>query len=240
MKKVTAKQIENANQSLDREPAYDRWFARPLSLYLTKPFLSLEPTVMCFTMLMIGLFSLPFFIKGTYSSIIFGALILHLYLVFDNIDGNIARAMNKKTLRGKYLDFVPNITTNPLVFIALGYGLFTSFGDINYLLLGISAGFFHLAKEPARLFRYLMLDELNLNKKQKTRTSNQKQSPLFQKINKLITTFFDYPYFAVILLIFALFNSSKYLIIFYGLTMPSIFILRVAYEFYYWKKRDKR
>ena len=163
--------IKKANKK-EKALLTDAWYSqnvmRPISLFITKPFLIFEPTTICFTMCLIGLLSIPFFAFGTYLSIILGGIIFQIHYLVDHIDGNIARAKNKKSWRGKYLDFIPNILVNPLILIALGFGIFRTTGNLNYLIMGISAGFFYLAQQPIRLYKYCMFYDLNIEKKIKT------------------------------------------------------------------------
>jgi phosphatidylserine synthase len=236
MKIKDIKKPTDEDKSLATNAWYSNNVTRPISYYLTKPFISLEPTTICFIMILLGLASLPFFLIGEYWSIIVGALVLQVHYIFDHIDGNVARATNKKTKRGQYLDYIPNITVNPLVFVALGYGFFKTTGNLNFLLFGFSAGFFYLAKDPARLFKYLMFFERNILSKNK---ANRNQS-ILSKFNRHSSIILDYPGIMNILLIFAILNISQFLLFFYGIVLPLFFIARVTYEFYSMKKRGDK
>jgi len=230
------KEIKKASlQYASNNVWYSRNVARPISFFLTKPFLIFEPTTICFIMILIGVASIPFFFLGGYWNIIIGALILQVHYIFDHIDGNIARVTNKKSIRGKYLDYIPNITVNQLVLIALGFGIFRTTGEISYLLLGVSAGFFYLAKEPARLHKYSIMDDLNIKEKPLT---NKRNISKFQKINHKTGIIFDFPGMMNLILIFGIFNLSHILIILYGIYFPIYFIARASYEFYTWKNID--
>jgi phosphatidylserine synthase len=232
------KDIKELNEKQDilqgRYSWQTRKIMRPISLYLTKPLIRVHPNIITSIMALLGFISLPFFILGGYSNVIIGAIILEIYYFFDHIDGDIARAAHKESLRGKYLDFIPNITVNPLVLIALGYGLFRTSGSINYFLFGVSAGFFYIAKEPARLFKYLVFKKLKIKNK-----SDTNQTPiLLAKLNVYSFEIIDYPGIMNLLLIFAIFNITHYLVIFYGIIIPLYFIARVTYEFYFFKNID--
>jgi len=236
MEEVTISQIKEVNRKASvNYPWSAKYIFAPLSVYFTKPFINVHPNIMTFIMIIIGISSLPFFFLGGYWNILIGVFLLYTYVIFDGVDGNIARVMDKKSMRGKYLDFIPTIIVNPLVFVTLGFGSFHLTGNLNYILLGFSAGFFYLAKEPARLFRYLMIQELGL--KEKSAYMTNKKSTLV-KLNEYSSIIFDYHGVMNIILFFAIFNMSKYLVIFYGLTMPFIFISRAVYEFYFWKRKD--
>lgn len=233
----TIKDVVKANakdKSLQKNAWYSNHVARPISLLITKPFTYLEPTTVCFTMILVGLFSIPFFAYGSYTSIILGAIILQIHYILDHVDGNVARLMNKKTLRGKYLDFVPNILVNPLVLIALGYGGFRQTGDVDFLLFGISAGFFFTAIEPARLFRYLMIFEDGI----KTKPSNRATVSRTGVLNRYLSSILNYPGIMNLILILSLFGLAPYLVFLYGLVFPLLFIARAGYEFFRWKSID--
>lgn len=237
MKPKEIKQLNEKQYALEGNPWYPwsvRKILRPISPYLTVLFIRVHPNIISFIMLLIGLISLPFFILGGYSNIIIGAIILQIYYLFDCIDGIVARATHKESLRGEFLDFIPNITVHPLVLIALGYGLFRTSGNINYFLFGVSAGFFFIAKEPTRLLRHLIFNKVKIKNKPDT-----DQAPgLLAKLNKYSFETIDYPGIMNFLLIFAIFNITNYLIVFYGIIIPLFFIARVIYEFYFWKSID--
>ncbi len=237
LKEKIVKANDKEKKALSQNAWYSNHVARPISLWITKPFLNMHPNTICLIMILIGLASLPFFAMGGYFNIILGALILQIHYLFDHVDGNVARLMNKKTKRGKYLDFVPNIIVNPLVFAFLGFGHYVTFGNLYYLIFGFSASFFFVVREPARLFRYLMKEELQMNDKQVKASSNSGAKLI--TINRFLNVIFDFPGIMNILLLFSLTNSTQYLLIFYGITLPVIFLARVFYEFRYWKVIDK-
>jgi len=236
------KEIKEFNKELDAMQGnpWHSWsgrkIIRPLSFYLAKLFIRVDPNIISFIMILIGFISLPFFILGGYSNVIIGAIILQFYYLFDYIDGNVARMTHKESLRGKYLDFIANITVNPLVFIALGYGLFRTLGNINYFLFGVSAGFFFITKEPVRLFKYHICNKHQIKNKSDTNQATR----LLVKLNRNSFEIIDYPGVMNLLLIFAIFNISHYLIVFYGIITPLYLIARITYEFYFFKNIDLR
>jgi len=112
-KEIKIEDIKKRNKqdkNIQQNGWYVRYVTRPISLPLTKLFISFHPNTITIFMILIGLFSIPFFLNGGYLSIIIGAIILQIHLVFDSVDGNVARITNKRTWAGKYLDFLSNIT----------------------------------------------------------------------------------------------------------------------------------
>jgi hypothetical protein len=83
-------------KALSQNAWYSNYVARPISLVITRPFIHLHPNTICFLMVIVGLIALPFFAKGSYLSIILGAIILQAHYLLDHVDGNVARLMNKK------------------------------------------------------------------------------------------------------------------------------------------------
>jgi len=233
------KEIKKANakeKSLNTNSWYARKVARPISIVITKPFLWMHPNTITLIMILIGLLAMPFFALGTYKSIIIGALILQLHYILDHVDGNVARLTNKKSKRGLYLDYISNITINPFTLIFLSIGVFRATGNINYLYYGFSSGFFLLALEPARLYRFFIFYENKIVKKDNL--------PIWKTnfivvLNKNLNDWiFNFPGIMNLILIFALFNATKYLVVFYGLTLPLLFLARIIYEFVEWKRKD--
>jgi phosphatidylglycerophosphate synthase len=50
-----------------------------------------------------------------------GAALLQLKTLLDNVDGQLARASDRVTLAGRYLDTIADLVVNAAVFVALGY-----------------------------------------------------------------------------------------------------------------------
>jgi len=231
--------IKKAYES-DQASEDDTWYLkhiwRPVPRYLTPLFLWMHPNTVTVIMILMALSSTIFFFFGGYWNMIIGAVVLHLYFLLDVIDGNVARVTNQKSIRGKYLDFIPTIIAHPLIFISLGWGLFNITGELGYIFLGSLAGVSLLATESARIYKNGLINE---NKKNQIPQKNQKKLPFFKKLNQNISIIFNFPGLVHIFLIFAIFNLMKYFLIFYSITFPLIFIARVTHDFYSFKKIDK-
>jgi hypothetical protein len=233
------KEIKKANEK-DKALATNAWYARkvarPISLAVTKPFLWMHPNAVTLLMILVGLLAMPFLALGTYKSIIIGALILQVHYIIDHVDGNVARLTDKRSKRGLYLDYIGDVTIIPFTLIFLGMGIFRATGNISYLYYGFSSGFFLLALEPARLYRFFMFYDNKIVKKEDAQIW---KTDIVAVLNKNLNDWvFNFPGIMNLILIFALFNATRYLVAFYGLTFPLLFLARAIYEFSEWKKRD--
>ena len=72
-----------------------------------------------------AIFASYFFIKGGYRNIVIGASLAFLYLILDLVDGEIARAKNISTIRGRWVDGIIGFVTYPLFIFSLAFGLKT-------------------------------------------------------------------------------------------------------------------
>jgi len=116
----------------------DRFLYRPLGRYLSKiliraPF---SPNQVSIASMLVGIFSAWFFARGYFIS---GALLLQLSASVDCVDGDLARALYKESLLGKWLDLVGDQVVHVAVFAGIGFGLASSDPASPALALGISA-----------------------------------------------------------------------------------------------------
>lgn len=149
------------------------YFIRPISFYPTWLFLRLgiSANQVTFIGLIIGIIGCVFLGFGGYWAIITGAILINIHVLFDNIDGNIARATDSSSTYGDYIDRLSMYVIAGLMPITLGIGLYNhpdphlnylsrllfGVGISNniYLLLGILYSLF-------RIFRFLIAEEFGL------------------------------------------------------------------------------
>ena len=88
------------------DPIFCRLFYRPISLYLAWIFFKIGINANTVTIFSIFLTFLAcfLFIYGNVISAIFGSIIFMLIAICDCIDGNIARASEKLSIKGEWLD----------------------------------------------------------------------------------------------------------------------------------------
>ena len=93
-------------------------FQRVLSLYLTWPLLPtpITPNQITVFMLLLGTTAAAAIIAGWFVA---GLLLAYLNVLFDAVDGEVARYKKIYSLRGVYLDLVNHLWTGAVIFLAV-------------------------------------------------------------------------------------------------------------------------
>ncbi len=104
-----------------RDLRLNRFFSRPLTLLLLKT--PLTPNQITLISLAFGVVAGVLFSKGTYGFSVAGALSYQLAVVLDNCDGEVARAKNKRSVIGGWLDVGADVLTDICLFLGIGLGM---------------------------------------------------------------------------------------------------------------------
>ena len=118
---------------------YSNIFYRNISIYVTKLLLHTSITannVTLFT-IVLGLAAGIMFSFGTYLHILAGALLLQLWLIFDCVDGEIARYRRTAGICGKYIESLDHCITEPFTVVCVSYGLYVLLDSISIFVLGV-------------------------------------------------------------------------------------------------------
>jgi len=83
-----------------------------------------------------GFAALFLFAAGTNRAFSFGVFFYTLFLLFDFVDGNIARVTDSASYYGKFLDGATDVFVESLLFFALSIGLYRSGYPVGYILAG--------------------------------------------------------------------------------------------------------
>ncbi|RKY63592.1 MAG: hypothetical protein DRQ02_12455, partial [Candidatus Latescibacterota bacterium] len=107
-------------------------FKRRESIYFTKLLLKIgisanQATLLSLLFALIGGFFLVF---TDVKSLILSAVFLYLYLIFDCVDGEIAR-YNKPSKLGSYFDFMVGSTVHPYIVIGTTFGIYNALHDVT-------------------------------------------------------------------------------------------------------------
>lgn len=97
---------------------------RPLARFVIKH-TTITPNQVSILSLIVGIASLVFLVWGGYLFTIIGASLAFLYLVFDIIDGQIARVKGLTSKLGAWLDGILSFALIPLMLLATAVGLKT-------------------------------------------------------------------------------------------------------------------
>lgn len=131
-----------------------RYVCRFVSIYITRFLIPLGISANQVSLLMIitGLLASCFFLSSSAVLFLLGALLLQLWYLLDNVDGEVARyrhfqktgsmVIDKKDslLEGMYYDMINHYIVNLLVPATIGFGLFRLSGSEFYILLGLLGG----------------------------------------------------------------------------------------------------
>lgn len=114
--------LKIANRSNDG--FFSVFFLRKLSKILTWVAVKIKATPNQVTLLSfaIGLYSAYLFSRGTFASVLLGAILLQVSIIVDCVDGELARYTRKFSKLGAWLDAVTDRVKEYMVFLGLAYG----------------------------------------------------------------------------------------------------------------------
>ena len=137
----------------DRSNVYMRYVCRSVSIYLTRMLLStkISANQVSFAMIVTGILSTCFFLFSSTVLFLIGAILMQMWYLLDNMDGEVARYRqyqvtktiitdkSDSALSGAYYDSINHYIMNLLVPSTIGFGLFKKINVELYLLIGIAA-----------------------------------------------------------------------------------------------------
>jgi phosphatidylglycerophosphate synthase len=85
--------------------------------------------------LVVGLISVYLFSLGQWFHLILGASLLHLFLILDCTDGEVARYRKTAGMSGRYVEGMVHPILRSAIFIGLGLGIFKKLNDFSVVLL---------------------------------------------------------------------------------------------------------
>ena len=226
------KELRDSCSKGEFEPLSARFF-RFFSIYLTALFakLGLSPNFVSLLSLAGTVIGGVLLMLGSYHFMVIGAAVLVFSLILDHSDGELARYTGKITAYGAYLEVVGGNILYGLVFLGLSVGTYRLMGDINMLWFGMSALFFKYLYRFAEGAKGALLKNLNQSPRHAPMAVNE-ASPFYKRIAWEV---FSFVFFAggifLLTLLFAIINQLSILLMFYGITMPLIFLVQ---SFFHW------
>lgn len=106
-----------------------------IAIYITKLLIYTPITANQVTLIMMG-FSIVgsiFFFNGLFVT---GLILMHLVVLLDSVDGEIARYRKKKTMLGLYLDNIHHVVTNSLMLFGFAYGIYNLYPNKLLIIFG--------------------------------------------------------------------------------------------------------
>ncbi|MEK6953186.1 MAG: CDP-alcohol phosphatidyltransferase family protein [Nanoarchaeota archaeon] len=249
---VTVKELRETTLHADEDQAYlsfkiIRWFG----LYIAKvliPF-PITPTQVTLIGLFVGLIGIPLLWFGNYWYSLIGIMAYHFHWIIDATDGVIARHKKQGSISGGFMDSIAHRIIQPLLLVSFGIGGyfrydgivdvfgFFSFDHIWFLWAGISASIFFLLHYLVDMKKYeVILMETKFPDKKtldllrgglhgyETRKGIKSLLFNFLRINPFMIIFFA-----------AIFGFLQWLIVFYSIVYPLLFIKAVINKYKYFR-----
>ena len=123
---------------MERNVPYDQRLAR----FLVRPFshTALHPNHLTTLTLLLGIAAALLFAFSIKNMAWLASLLYMLAVFSDHLDGELARLNNKTSKFGHDFDYVVGGINYTLLFISIGYGLYSMTGQTGLLILGLMSG----------------------------------------------------------------------------------------------------
>jgi len=217
------------------------------SIYVTKLFLYTPITANQVTMLMIFLgFLISFlFSFGNYLYSLIAAILLEFVFVLDGVDGEIARYRKQSSINGVFLDLVMHIANVAVPFMGITIGLYMLNPGLGIVILGLSASLFAVAHMDIQTLKHhaFFIELVKYAKKQKEykpqikkegikkETTKVKENLFRTLFKKIAIPFYDNFLITQIIVVGVIFNKLYWVLTFYGLTFPIIWLIKLVHEY---------
>jgi len=206
------KEIRNKYQCSSGNAWYLRTVCRKFSVYFTWFFIrtSITPNQISLLMILMGIIGGVFLAMPGYVNGLLGVLFLHLFLILDCVDGEVARIKRKFSSKGKFLDLI----ANDIVFVSIFTGLcFRMYQDSFVLIAGFGVIIFFLS---SKLFPFYAkgVDE---------KLTGEYLNPIIFNTKFKLMAFYviqglaSPPHVIVIITIGAVFSIFQYVLFFYAI-----------------------
>lgn len=202
----------------------------PHLAYVFLRFTSFTPNQITFIWGFIGFIAAFIMSLGGYLNLLIGILLYHFTALLDLVDGDMARALKKRTIGGSYLDYVFSWIIRSFLMFGLGIGLYNTYNEIIYFYLGILTGLLLLLDNLNKLKVYEALISIrNFDLlKELTKDLNidyaKNQKGFIQKTKFYLQRFLTPNGFFSVLFFSIIFNISQYYLILMSIIIPLFFI----------------
>lgn len=220
---------------------WNRYVCSHFSIYITWLLLYTPITAnqVTFLMLVLGIAGSAFLFSGFFVA---GLLILHFAVVLDNVDGEIARFKNQRSMMGKYLDVVYHVTVSPLMLFGFAYGIYNLHPSKYLIIFGFLAAMFSKSVILPAIFDVLVTMRMKgAHPPLQTKTDGKEvreiegqaenyKSPLL-KVYSMVKDFWEHPFNLIaltILYIWEVYNLKYLYISAYSATV-AFFVLYAAF-----------
>lgn len=231
-------------RSIPRDSHFTLWnkyVCSHFSIYITKILLYTPVTAnqITFFMLILGLAGSIFLFNGLFVT---GLLLLHFAVLLDNVDGEIARYKNERSMMGKYIDIVYHVTVVPLMLFGYAYGTYGLYPSKLLIIFGFLAAMFSKSVILPAIFDVIVTMRLKgAHPPLRTKTDGSEVKEIegqaesyripMLKIYSMVKDFWEHPLNLValtILYIFEIYNLKHFILPPYSATI-AFFVLYGAF-----------
>ncbi|MBY8989916.1 MAG: CDP-alcohol phosphatidyltransferase family protein [Candidatus Lokiarchaeota archaeon] len=138
----------------------------------------------------IGLLGLIFIGIGNNLFIIIGFILLYVYYISDEVDGEVARYKKKTSLRGIYYDEIGHLFFQSWFFFTFGFSIFKINSEFLYIFFGIIATFFLIGIRRVRKIATVASAKSSINKNIEVEGELKEQKASKKSLMKLIKAIF--------------------------------------------------
>jgi len=138
MKRISVEDVKKKCKPSKEDSLYDRTVLRKLSPYLTYLFLltGLTPNQITILSQIVALVGSMFFLSTSPLYWLLGWCILQIYLLLDDVDGEVARCSGRGSAFGVYFDTITHPFVNALIFVTISFGLYRATNSAFVFLFG--------------------------------------------------------------------------------------------------------
>jgi len=139
-------------------------FIRKVSPYFTKLFLKIRISAnqVTFISLLVGIAAGIFLTFSSTRFWIIGALLLYLFLILDDVDGEVARYNKTASPRGAFWDTISGLFVWQFTLACASFGIYSALNEIAVLVFGFSAIVLLFLYNISTLLSYPILHEKGL------------------------------------------------------------------------------
>lgn len=206
-------------KKIDKLDIWVYYFVRPISFYVTYILMRVKVTANQATLFSTLLSFLGAALLFSTNKIVtlFGLIVLNLWIIFDCVDGNIARTTKKSSKYGEFLDGISGYVYTTLIYISIGVNIFlNSSYDYSWLYI-IMGSFTSIATIFPRLIEHKAVGMFTRYKREIT---NKNSYSLFHIIGLNIAGMAGLS--NPLMIVFFLFDSLNIYLIFYFFVQSGI------------------
>ncbi len=127
--------------------------------------------------LLIGLVGLFLIGIGNNLLIIIGFILLYIYYVSDEVDGEVARYKKQTSLRGIYYDEIGHLFFQGWFFFSFGYSIYRINSEFLYIILAFIATFFLIGIRTVRKISIIAFAKGDIKNKIEIKTERSEETP---------------------------------------------------------------